>query len=102
MFDDSQTEELELTRTAGDEGMTRVTIDSTTAAKLKGLSEVLEFYDEAGNILGRFEPDPHSPAIREWFRNIDHGLSPEELQRRLANRDGISTDELLDRLRRRK
>jgi len=82
--------------------MTRVTVDSTTAARLNGLSEALEFYDEAGNILGRFEPDPHSPAIREWFKNIDHGLSPEELQRCLSNRDGLSTDELLDRLRGRK
>lgn len=82
--------------------MTRLTIDSGTAAKLKGLSESLEFYDEAGNILGRFEPDPHSPAIREWYKNIDHGLSPEELGRCLSNRDGLSTDEVLDRLRKRK
>jgi len=82
--------------------MTRVTIDSNTAAKLKGLAESLEFYDESGNILGRFEPDPHSPAFREFFKNIDHGLSPEEVQRRISNRNGLSTDDLLERLRGRK
>ena len=81
--------------------MTRVTVDTSTAAKLHGLGQYLELYDEAGNLLGRFEPDEKSPAFREWLRNLDSGLSDEEEERRVlrARRDGITTDEVVKRLR---
>lgn len=80
---------------------TRVTVDSSTAAKLQGLGQFLELYDEAGNFLGRFEPDEKSPAFREWLRNLDSGLSEEEIQRRVerARRDGITTEQVIARLR---
>jgi hypothetical protein len=81
--------------------MTRVTVDASTAAKLNGLGEYLEFYDEAGNLLGRFEPNEKSPAFREWLRNLDDGLSDEEVERRIisARREGITTDQVIARLR---
>ena len=81
--------------------MTRITVDASTAAKLNGLGEYLELYDEAGNLLGRFEPNEKSPAFREWLRNFDFGLSEEEIERRIssAKREGITTDEVIARLR---
>jgi hypothetical protein len=80
--------------------MTRVTVDAATAAKLSSQGECLELCDEAGNILGRFEPDPKSPAFREWLRNLDPGISQEEIERRIADRSGgFTTEEVLARLR---
>jgi hypothetical protein len=79
--------------------MTRVIVDSTTREKLKGLSQFLELCDEQGNVLGRFEPDEKSPAFREWLRNLDPEISEEEMQRREASGSGITTEELLARLR---
>lgn len=87
--------------TTGERQMTRITVDSATAARLHGLGQFMEFYDEAGQLLGRFEPDEKSSAFREWLRNQDHGLSPEEVKRRVerARRDGITTEQVLERLR---
>ena len=79
--------------------MTRVTVDAAMAAKLHGLGEFLEFYDEAGNLLGRFEPNENSPALREWLRSMEDGLTDEERERRLQQGGGITTSELLARLR---
>ena len=79
--------------------MTRVTVDAATAAKLQGLSQYLEFCDESGNVLGHFEPNEKSPAFREWLRSLDHGLTEEEFQRRVTQRSGCSTEELMARLR---
>jgi hypothetical protein len=79
--------------------MTRVTVDAATAEKLHGFIEPLEICDEAGNVLGHYAPDEKSPAFREWLRNLDHGLTEEEYQRRVSSRTGISTDELVARLR---
>jgi hypothetical protein len=76
-----------------------VVVDAATVAKLRGLGEPLEFRDEAGNLLGTFQPDEKSPAFRAWLRSLDHGLSEEEVKRRVNSRDGLSTDEVLVRLR---
>lgn len=81
--------------------MTRVTVDAATTAKLQGLGEFLEIYDESGNLLGRFEPDEKSPAFRQWLRSLDHGLSDEEVERRCnrALAEGITTEQVVARLR---
>ena len=79
--------------------MTRITVDAATAAKLNGLGEFLELYDEAGNLLGHFEPNENSPALCEWLRNLDHGLTKEEVERRIKEGGGITTEQLLARLR---
>ena len=81
--------------------MTRVTVDAATVYKLRGLSQFMELCDEQGIVLGRFEPDEKSPAFREWLRNVDHGLSKEEVELRVerARREGLSTEQVLERLR---
>lgn len=81
--------------------MTRVVVDAATVIKLQGLSQFLELCDEQGNVLGRFEPDEKSPAFREWLRNLDPGISEEEIQHRVqrARREGLSTEQVLERLR---
>jgi hypothetical protein len=84
---------------ANDFSLPRVVVDSETAARMRGLGEPLEFRDEAGNLLGTFQPDEKSPAFRAWLRSFDLGISDEEWQRRVASRDGYSTDELLSQLR---
>ena len=81
--------------------MTRVIVDAATVKKLQGLSQFLELCDEHGNVLGRFEPDEKSPAFREWLRNLDPGITEEEIHRRVARarREGLSTEQVLERLR---
>jgi len=79
--------------------MTRITVDSATIARLRGLGESLEFCDEHGTLLGRFEPDEKSPAFREWLRSVEPGISDAEFKRREERNEGVSTDELLQRLR---
>lgn len=80
--------------------MTRVTVDAATAAKLCGLGQFLELYDEAGQRLGRFEPDEQSSVFRQWLRDLDSGLSEEELQQRFirAKNEGLTTEQVLARL----
>ena len=79
--------------------MSRVIVDPSTAVKLQGVVQPVELCDEAGNVLGHFEPDEKSPAVRAWLKTLDHGLSEDELQRRFASRDGYSTEEVVKRLR---
>jgi hypothetical protein len=82
-----------------DNSHSHIVVDSETVAKLRGLGEPLEFRDEAGNVLGTFQPDEKSPAFRAWLRSLDHGLSEEEWRRRVASRDGLSTEEVVSQLR---
>ncbi len=81
--------------------MTKIIVDAELRAKLKGLGEPFEFRDEQGNLLGRFEPDDKSPAFRQWLRSLDHGLTAEEIDERCerAHREGMTTQQILDRLR---
>src|SRR5689334_6124905 len=81
--------------------MTQIVVDAELRAKLNGLGEPCEFRDEEGNLLGRFEPDERSPAFREWLRGLDHGLTPEQIDERCnrAHRDGMTTEQVLERLR---
>ena len=78
--------------------MTRVIVDAATVAKLQGLSKFLEFCDEQGNVLGRFEPDEKSPAFLNWLRAVQPGIPEEELRRREERDSGASTEEVLRRL----
>jgi len=84
--------------------MTRITVDATTAARMKECPEPLEIYDEGGNLIALFEPNDKSPAVREFLRNYDSGLSEDEIQRRVkrALAEGITTDQVIARVRSRK
>jgi hypothetical protein len=81
--------------------MTRIVIDSDTVERLHGLSESMELCDEAGNVFGRFVSDERSTAFRQWLRNVDPGISEEEIDRRAERglREGHTTEEVLRRLR---
>lgn len=81
--------------------MTRVVIDSDTVERLHGLSETLELCDESGNVFGRFVPDENSTAFRQWLRNLEPGISKEEMDRRAqrALSEGHTTEEVIRRLR---
>lgn len=81
--------------------MTRVVLDSATVERLHGLSESLELCDESGNVFGRFVPDENSTAFRHWLKNLDPGISEEEMDRRAKRSlsEGHTTEEVLRRLR---
>jgi tRNA A22 N-methylase len=79
--------------------MTQLTLDAATIAKMGGLSQFLTFIDEQGNILGHFEPSEHSPAHRDWLHNLQPSISEEEMQKREQNLSGISTEQLVEKLR---
>lgn len=82
--------------------MTRITIDSATADKLDGLGQKMEFYDESGNLLGRFEPDENSP-IRQWLKQVESELpDTAEIERRVSEGKTLTTEEVVARLRGRK
>lgn len=78
--------------------MTRVVVDQQMTEKLHGLGQFLEFCDEAGNVLGTFQPNESSPAFRAWLRDLDPGISEEEIQRRIHSDKKHSMEEVLARL----
>ena len=84
--------------------MTRVTVDANTTAKLEGLDRFLEIYDEAGNLLGRFEPSEKSPLVQAWLAEMESDLTEEEIERRIANAriNGLTTEQVIERLTGRK
>jgi hypothetical protein len=61
----------------------------------------MELCDEAGNVFGRFVPDENSTAFRQLLKNLDSGISQEEMERRAqrACSDGHTTEEVLRSLR---
>jgi hypothetical protein len=79
--------------------MNRITIDSATAEKLDCLAQEMEFYDEDGNLLGRFEPDENSP-IRQWLKKLETNLPDRaEIERRIVEGKTFTTEEVIARLR---
>lgn len=79
--------------------MTRICLDAATVAKLSSVIDDVELCDEGGNLIGRFMPDEHSPAVRAWLQTLDHGLTEEEIQRICSDPDSMTTDELIAHLR---
>jgi hypothetical protein len=78
--------------------MNRVTIDNDVAKKLVEAGLRAEVRDTSGHILGYFHPvgpQPMTPELLQWAKDQ---ISDEELDRRSANKDGITTEELLRRL----
>lgn len=78
--------------------MNRVILEDTVAEKLTGGGPRTEVCDSQGHVIGYFHsvsPRSISPEMR---RNAIEQISDAEIERRLANREGISTDELLRQL----
>lgn len=63
--------------------MTSITIDAATAAKLASASEPVQLCDEAGNVLGWYDPKPigRTTSIDEVVAKCP--TPPEEIQRRV-------------------
>ena len=75
--------------------MTTIVVDAAMRAKLVSATSEAEVRDEDGNLIGRFLP-AETPDAEE----LDHGLSPEELARRLSpDCKTFTTAEVLAHLR---
>ncbi|MEM6330431.1 MAG: hypothetical protein AAF790_09290 [Planctomycetota bacterium] len=82
--------------------MVRITIDEATRKKLfsSANGDVIELLDESGKLLGRIVPQADN--FPEGWEPLTPELTEEELQRRAEYEGpGITTDELLARLRNR-
>jgi hypothetical protein len=72
--------------------MTLLTIDASTLARLKNLSEMLEFRDESGRLLGYFHPAGATAA------SFPSPFSDEELQILRQQRTGRPLKDILEQL----
>lgn len=76
--------------------MINVVFDEVLRGKLGDLKETIQLVDESGRVKARIVPEL-DPA--DWEPGEMPDLSPEELQRRLAEPGGKTTSELLEYLR---
>lgn len=77
--------------------MGRVILDLETRAKLNGLTEQLELYDESGKLIGYYLPPKAYTALT---MPVDPPFSEEELNRPIDLSDpGRPLDEILAELR---
>lgn len=78
--------------------MVRITIDDELKKKLLASGEVVELVDASGKLLARVLPELEE--FPNGWEAITPEITDEELKRRLAyDGPGISTEELLRRLR---
>lgn len=78
--------------------MTRVIVDDELRAKLGNFSEVLEFCDPSGQVLGVYQ----RVADRTLYEGIEPPISKEEIKRRLREAPHMkryTTEEVLEHLR---
>jgi hypothetical protein len=74
--------------------MTTIVVDAAMRAKLVSATSVAEVRDEDGTLIGRFVP------VREDVGELDHGLTPQELEQSLSpDCKTYSTAEVLAHLR---
>lgn len=78
--------------------MTRVIVDDELRAKLGNFSEVLEFCDPSGHVLGVYQ----RVVDRSLYEGVEPEVSEEELDRRMReipNVKCLTTEEVLEHLR---
>jgi hypothetical protein len=75
--------------------MNQIVVDASLTEKLSGLFEPVQLCDEHGRVLGDFCPvvDP------SLYEGVDSPLSAEELERRSNEPGGLTTPEVLRKLR---
>ena len=77
--------------------MGRIVLDAALRAKLKGLSEQMEIYDEGGTRIGCFVPeDVYRQMLGDWAAR--HLADEEEIERRLQEPGGRTLAEIWQRL----
>jgi hypothetical protein len=78
----------------------RITIDDATRAKLcpEGSTEIVELFDESGKLVGRLLPEAGFPPAG-WVPLTPIPTEAELRERAAYNGPGITTEELLARLR---
>ena len=78
--------------------MNQIVVDADTLAKLRGLSAPLDICNEAGHVLGHFEPYPQGIKPSD----LEPEISEEEFRRRTDNFQGRPLSELIAEWERRK
>ena len=78
--------------------MTPIIVTHTLRNLLPSLNQPLVFYDENGNLLGRFTPSKLDPAL---YENLEPQISEEEIQRRIQAGGGRPLAEILTDLEKR-
>jgi hypothetical protein len=74
--------------------MTRVTLDAVTWARLKGLREDAELYDDSGRLVGYFRPGPP----RDENGKLIVPFTDEEVESLSNQRGGRPLKDILDDL----
>jgi hypothetical protein len=73
--------------------MSRIVLDAALRAKLNGLNEQVEIYDEAGSRVGCFLPEEvYRQLLRDWASR--HLVDDEEVERRLQQPGGHTLAEI--------
>ena len=73
--------------------MIKITLDSTTRAKLNNLAQTLEIYDEQGKVLGYYSPVfKQDKAI---YEGVDIPISEDDVQQLLRQPPGRPLADIL-------
>jgi hypothetical protein len=75
--------------------MSQITLDSSLAAKLQTLRDVVEVCDPAGHVLGCFVP---ASDLISWEPAVPEAAE-EELQRREQSNEWYSTEQVFQHLK---
>ena len=78
--------------------MNRIVLNDDLANQLLASGEQVALYDSSEKLLGYFRPSGETPMTPEMLQWAKEQISDEELDRRMQNKRGISTEELLKRL----
>lgn len=79
--------------------MNRVVLEGDVTKKLLDAGERVAVCDAEGRVIGYFQPvgpQPMTPEMLQWAKEQ---ISDEELERRSQKPGGITTEELLSRLK---
>jgi hypothetical protein len=77
--------------------MTRVVADQELRSKLHGLDSHVEVHDESGRPLGHYLPEAdYHELLYAWARSL---FTDEQIQKARAEPGGLTTAEVLARLR---
>ena len=73
--------------------MVRYTLDSETCRRLVEAMQAVELCDETGRVIGVFLPEEAARGVPP--ADLPTRLTPDEIERRRANRSGRTLDDIL-------